>query len=71
MSDTRSPFAHVVWIGGASDAGKTTAARLVAERHPWQRYPCDFHERNHLFARRSRTPSRDLHGARALTLRTG
>jgi hypothetical protein len=44
-------LAHVLWIGGASDAGKTTIARLLAERHRWQWYPCDFHEHNHLIAR--------------------
>jgi shikimate kinase len=44
-------FAHVLWIGGASDAGKSTVARLLAERHRWQCYPCDFHEHNHLIAR--------------------
>ena len=49
--DTRTAFAHVFWIGGASDAGKTTVARLLAERHRWQWYPCDFHEHNHLIAR--------------------
>jgi hypothetical protein len=49
--DTRTAFAHVLWIGGASDAGKSTVARLLAERHRWQWYPCDFHEHNHLIAR--------------------
>ena len=49
--DARTTFAHVLWIGGASDAGKTTVARLLAERHRWQWYPCDFHEHNHLIAR--------------------
>jgi len=44
-------------MGGASDAGKTTVSRLLAERHRWQWYPCDFHEHNHLIARRSRTAS--------------
>jgi hypothetical protein len=50
-SATKADFAHVLWIGGASDAGKTTGARLLAERHRWQWYPCDFHEHNHLIAR--------------------
>ena len=47
----RADFAHVLWLGGASDAGKTTVARLLAERHRWQWYPCDVHEHNHLIAR--------------------
>lgn len=50
-SETTAVFAHILWIGGASDAGKTTVARLLAERHRWQWYPCDFHEHNHLIAR--------------------
>jgi adenylylsulfate kinase-like enzyme len=29
-------LAHVLWIGGAPDAGKTTIARLLATRHRWQ-----------------------------------
>jgi hypothetical protein len=49
--DTRAAFTHALWIGGASDAGKTTVSRLLAERHRWQWYPCDFHEHNHLIAR--------------------
>jgi hypothetical protein len=49
--DDHVQFAHVLWIGGASDAGKTTVARLLAERHRWQWYPCDLHEHNHLIAR--------------------
>lgn len=49
--DDPANFAHVLWIGGASDAGKTTVARLLAERHRWQWYPCDVHEHNHLIAR--------------------
>jgi hypothetical protein len=51
VGDARTAFAHVLWIGGASDAGKSTVARLLAERHRWQWYPCDFHEHNHLIAR--------------------
>ena len=41
-------LAHVLWIGGAPDAGKTTIAHLLAERHRWQWYPCDAHAHNHL-----------------------
>jgi len=41
-------LAHVLWIGGAPDAGKTTIARLLAERHHWQWYSCDLHTHNHI-----------------------
>jgi predicted kinase len=60
VGDARTAYAHVLWIGGASDAGKTTVARLLAERHRWQWYPCDFHEHNHLSGiPRSTRSSRD------------
>ena len=41
-------LAHVLWIGGAPDAGKTTVARLLAERRRWQWYHCDSHAESHL-----------------------
>src|SRR4029453_9127340 len=41
-------LAHVLWIGGAPDAGKTTIAGLLAERHHWQWYSCDLHTQNHI-----------------------
>ena len=41
-------LAHVLWIGGAPDAGKTTIARLLAERHRWQWYSSDVHTQNHI-----------------------
>jgi adenylylsulfate kinase-like enzyme len=34
-ADLKRAFAHVLWLGGASDAGKSTVARLLAERHRW------------------------------------
>lgn len=49
--DAKAAFAHVLWLGGASDSGKTTVARMLAERHRWQLYPCDLHEHNHFIAR--------------------
>jgi hypothetical protein len=51
MAASKDALRHVLWLGGASDAGKTTVARLLAERLRWQIYPCDFHEHNHLIAR--------------------
>jgi hypothetical protein len=32
---------HVLWLGGAPDAGKTTVARLLAERHGFHLYVLD------------------------------
>jgi len=49
--ELRDSLSHVLWIGGASDSGKSTVALMLAERHCWQIYPCDFHEHNHFIAR--------------------
>lgn len=43
-------LAHVLWIGGAPDAGKTSIANLLAEKHSLQVYHFDRHEPAH-FAR--------------------
>ncbi|HEV2664480.1 MAG TPA: hypothetical protein VG324_06195 [Blastocatellia bacterium] len=50
-TEIRRSLAHAFWIGGPSDAGKTTVARLLIQRRRWQWYPCDLHEHNHLIAR--------------------
>ena len=50
-TDLRHSLAHVFWIGGPSDAGKTTVTRILIQRRRWQWYPCDLHEHNHLIAR--------------------
>ena len=39
--DLRQALSHVLWIGGATDAGKSTAARTLAERHGLQAYHYD------------------------------
>ena len=43
-------LSHVLWIGGPPDAGKTSLAERLAERHGLQVYHFDRHERAH-FAR--------------------
>ena len=45
--DLRRALAHVRWIGGALDAGKTTVARLLAQRQGWQFYQQDQFWREH------------------------
>ena len=37
----KSALDHVLWLGGAPDAGKTTVARLLAERHGFHLYVLD------------------------------
>jgi adenylate kinase family enzyme len=39
--DTRQALSHVLWIGGATDSGKSTTAQKLAERHPLQVYHYD------------------------------
>ncbi|MFN8542528.1 MAG: hypothetical protein U0232_34240, partial [Thermomicrobiales bacterium] len=52
MSENTSPLrdqlAHVLWIGGPPDSGKTSLADLLAERHSLQVYHFDRHEADHL-----------------------
>jgi hypothetical protein len=60
----KQTLAHVLWIGGPSDAGKTTVTRFLIEQQRWQWYPCDLHEHNHLIAR----PDPVLHPAIYQTL---
>jgi hypothetical protein len=48
--DLRAALAHVLWIGGAPDAGKTSIASLLAEKYQLPVYHFDRHEPAH-FAR--------------------
>lgn len=48
--ELRDALAHVLWIGGAPDAGKTSIAALLAARYQLQVYHFDRHEPAH-FAR--------------------
>lgn len=45
--DLKRLLSHMLWIGGAPDSGKTTAARRLAERYQWQTYHYDQHDRAH------------------------
>jgi 2-phosphoglycerate kinase len=44
----RSALRHVLWIGGAPDAGKTTIARELAQRHDLGLYLLDRAEPDHV-----------------------
>ncbi len=44
----RSALAHVVWIGGPTDAGKTSAARALAARYALRTYHYDLLDRTEL-----------------------
>lgn len=45
--DLQAALAHVLWIGGAPDAGKTSIANLLAEKHHLPVYHFDRHEPAH------------------------
>ncbi len=44
----KAELAHVLWIGGGTDAGKTTVAEAIVERYNLQFYHFDRHERSHI-----------------------
>ena len=46
-SGERQRLGNVLWIGGATDAGKTTIAALLAERHRLRPYYFDRQEMRH------------------------
>ncbi|MEZ4729652.1 MAG: hypothetical protein R3E79_21185 [Caldilineaceae bacterium] len=41
-------LAHVLWIGGGTDAGKTTVAEAIVQRYGLQSYNFDRNERSHI-----------------------
>lgn len=43
--ETREALSHVLWIGGATDTGKTTIAGVIAERYGLQVYNYDRRDR--------------------------
>lgn len=43
----KEALSHVVWLGGATDSGKTTAAQQLANHHGWQTYHYDKYDRPH------------------------
>jgi len=46
--ELRRDLSHVLWIGGATDAGKTTIAEIIAERCGLQLYHYDRHDLRHV-----------------------
>lgn len=58
----RAQLRHVFWIGGPPDSGKTSIARMIAERHGLQVYHFDRHEMEH-FARLDPTRHPALYAA--------
>lgn len=46
--DLRARLAHVLWVGGPPDCGKSTVADLLAERHGLQSYHMDAREPDHI-----------------------
>jgi hypothetical protein len=48
-SEYRDRLAHVLWIGGPPDCGKTSIADIIAEKHGLQVYHFDRREGDHIF----------------------
>ena len=46
-ADLKKSFSHVLWIGGATDTGKTTVARILSQRYGFQVYHYDRHDLPH------------------------
>lgn len=60
--DLRAALSHVRWIGGATDSGKTSVARALAQRHGLQAYHLDLYDREEPPGHWSRTdPVRHPH----------
>jgi hypothetical protein len=59
-ADLPPALAHVRWIGGAPDAGKTTLAHLLGERYGLSVYSCDDHE-DERFNDYSQNPAAFIH----------
>lgn len=52
----------MLWIGGSTDAGKTSVARALAAKHGWQEYHYDLYDRDELPGHWARTdPVRHPH----------
>ena len=62
---------HVLWIGGAPDAGKSTATRMLAASHGWRAYHLDAAGRSHearTTPEPQRTPPREQPAPRVIML---
>jgi hypothetical protein len=46
-SELKQQFAHILWIGGATDTGKSTIAQNLAARHEWHVYHYDKKDEEH------------------------
>jgi len=44
IQEHRKALSHVLWIGGATDSGKTTVSQIIAQRHGFQVYNYDRHD---------------------------
>ena len=42
--EIKNAFSHVLWIGGATDSGKSTIAQMIAEKYSFQVYHYDRHD---------------------------
>lgn len=64
----KQPLSHVLWLGGATDAGKTSVATVLAERYGLQLYSFDEHAEELWENHFSQQPS--SHGYQMMALRS-
>ena len=57
VSKLQQALAHVLWIGRATDSGKTSVARALAERYGLQAYHLDLYDRTEIPLRHSQATS--------------
>jgi hypothetical protein len=69
IKDLKQALAHVLWIGGPPDSGKTSVATLLATKYGLQTYHFDRHEPEH-FARLDPRRHPALYGAHPVRMTT-
>lgn len=55
--DLQTALAHVLWIGGAPDSGKTSIAKALGKRYGLHRYSLDDHAEDHWIDQLSKIPT--------------
>jgi hypothetical protein len=66
--ESRQALAHVLWISGAPDAGKTSVVTMLVEKYGLQVYSCDEHAEDHWLNHISQDPASFGHTWLSLSL---
>lgn len=65
MADLKAALSHILWLGGAPDAGKSTIATILTEQYHLRPYHLDWFERAHAFRM---SPEQQPHFYRFMTM---